>query len=460
MLKLEDYLDDGVLCVRKDRIDDLAEQAKRRRAALVLGAGVSASVHLPDWSNLLSACFGTALASGLIRKTVHEGGTYLEGGENPYNRAHKAYEGEDKTTVDLLLRELTAPKKSIRPPLDHNPLENGQYFFQALEPLTEQYGVTDKEFQNKLFMYLVSKGLTFSGDIDKTRYTTLGLCAELIATRTITHTITYNFDTLLEANLMRCQGLEIGRDYDVFVDGKGGAGVKDRPVLYHVHGSIPISVGDPEPKVVASRSVVFAEDEYYDVERVAYNWVNVVQADFLRRFCCAFVGFSADDYNFRRIVKLVPKTEEQCHYLFIALDGKIKECRENFSLRRETVVRQAKAALEHTALDYLHAGKNEVEPKSLFRKALSGWKDDEEMGLKREVTPSLSGGSVSIYEAISVLGDTLDTWCRKARDKDLLSEKVLLNYYMELKENYWSRYRLFPIWTTYEALSGDLQKLL
>ena len=66
---------------------------------------------------------------------------------------------------------------------------------------------------------------------------------------------------------------------------------------------------------------------------------------------------------------------------------------------------------------------------------------------------------VAPIDALPNLKQNIDDWVEEFLKEDKVSEQIMLNYYMELKDNYWSRYRMYPIWTTYDQLPKDIARL-
>lgn len=468
-IQLNDYLGDRVLEQREERILALIESAQLEQMSLVLGAGISIPLGLPDWSELLRICFGSSLASNLLRKTVCTSETRGEIRDNPYNQVHRAWKESMEIQFNRLTMALTDLEKGVNPPLDSNALENGQYFYQCLDSIVEALGLEDRQFQDRLFMELVKQGVIPTKSLEEVSGTALDECAKLIKSGTVKSCITYNFDTLLEATLSSSYGLEIDKDYHVYVDAQDPIFGDGKPEIYHIHGSIPVPISKADHTVIQegkqSKKIIFAEDDYYDIERISYNWTNLVQADFLQRSNCVFLGFSADDYNFRRIVKLMPKGDN-CHYLFIALDGKIKACQKEFSGRRAAIAKFLKDSLEHEAIQIISLdSEQKVSPKSLMEKAIEtvnkNYKDmmGAEVYLHDAMSDVRYATEVAPIDALPNLKQNIDDWVEEFLKEDKLSEQIMLNYYMELKDNYWSRYRMYPIWTTYDQLPKDIARL-
>ncbi len=143
--------------------------------------------------------------------------------------------------------------------------------------------------------------------------------------------LTYNYDTLVQEYLI--DFLEVPAKRVVTHSEKWmpvPKSVNDPIELLHVHGCLPRpnlrgrSPAFPEE----SQRLILSEDSYYDMERGgAYDWQSSVQSYHFNRDTCVFVGFSAEDYNFRRILrqmKTYTSTDRPEHYLILTIDGLAK----------------------------------------------------------------------------------------------------------------------------------------
>ena len=61
----------------------------------------------------------------------------------------------------------------------------------------------------------------------------------------------------------------------------------------------------------------------------AYNWFNTIQSYYLNNSTCVFVGFSGDDYNFRRILRQLGHGNARGHYLVVMIDDLYKDIYKN-----------------------------------------------------------------------------------------------------------------------------------
>ena len=134
------------------------------------------------------------------------------------------------------------------------------------------------------------------------------------------------------------------------------------------------------------------------MEQKAYSWQNSVQAKALMDTSCAFIGFSGDDYNFRRIIKNVDCACKPRHYIFFCLNDLFHE------LYQEEVDKRYEEELLMSAA----GGDSEV-------------KKDE---IRRELL----------------------------EDKNFVYENIQLIDRLFAQYHYWRRHGIIPIWTTFDEL--------
>jgi hypothetical protein len=109
--------------------------------------------------------------------------------------------------------------------------------------------------------------------------------------------VNYNFDDLLDEKLreqqVKCRTVLSGQDTPP-------AGTLP---CFHVHGLIPSReyVRDPL-RVRAKGNFVFSEDEYHAEYADPYRWSNMTQMSLLARYIGLFVGLSMEDPNIRRLI--------------------------------------------------------------------------------------------------------------------------------------------------------------
>lgn len=131
--------------------------------------------------------------------------------------------------------------------------------------------------------------------------------------------VNYNYDDLLDEKLreqhVRCKTILSGRDV---------VPVGTLP-SYHVHGLI-------SSKDVATREVprvqgnfVFSEDEYHAEYSDPYKWSNMTQMSLLGRYAGLFVGLSLEDPNIRRLIDVTHRQyPENVNYAILPRKNPLK----------------------------------------------------------------------------------------------------------------------------------------
>ena len=257
--------------LRKDIIEDASKVVNQGNNALFLGAGVSTSAGMPKWSDLL-------------KKLLSE---------------VKALKGDT-------LKAFMELDSQIYSDCGDSNLIMARYLETAI-----QHG--DK---NTDFMQLIQKHL-YSDEHISDLLTDLAL---IVKARKVDEVVTYNFDDILEQELVN-NGLKESLNFTSIAR---DAEIKDHNNLpiYHVHGIIP------EHSNVTD-TVVFSEAEYHERYRNAYHWSNIEQLHALTRKNCFFVGLSMNDPNLRRLLDIARKmnaTDKPSHYAFLPRIQQEKYC--------------------------------------------------------------------------------------------------------------------------------------
>lgn len=199
----------------------------------------------------------------------------------------------------------------------------------------------------------VSKGTPLPKAVQKegmakiaARNTMFAVAYLLSAENGIDCAMTYNYDPLVQEHMLDLYGVEeaqlVTHPGQWNKDAAKTDGMRE---IYHVHGFVPGQrhLDRHCDWVFPSFSgpLILSEDSYYRIEREeAYNWSSSIQSYFLNRYNCLFVGFSADDYNFRRILRQRGIADEtypsHVHYLILTVDDWIRDiyqdvCRANIA---------------------------------------------------------------------------------------------------------------------------------
>jgi len=303
-------------------INQIRGYIRKGHAALVTGAGVSVPAGMPGWSALISRMMGYAIQ---------------------YNQLSQK---PSKRTL-LLVNAMVAGKLSLFGSV--NPLESAEYVAQYFD---------DKSFSEDVRDLLpeTSMRIIVSKTIDKAhplpagkrrvprpeaeareigRQNTLCAAAYLLYSQGgLRKAMTYNYDPLIQEQLLDVYGLQTkclltqpGKWNSV----KPDCAPDDLREIYHVHGFVAgkrhrrFQAAYPEE----SGPLILSEDSYYRVEKnEAYSWSSSIQSEFLNRYYCIFVGFSAEDYNFRRIVRQRSQKRDDSkhpHYLILSIDTWIRD---------------------------------------------------------------------------------------------------------------------------------------
>lgn len=338
-------------------LDQIREALSRDRATLVLGAGISIPMGMPNWLGLISQMAGHA---------------------QRYSHYAPGSAGGTPTALKLE-NELVSDGLQLFKGV--NVLESAQYIEETLRRAAREKPVQDliKETLSSIIEQSMTLD-TWTEERWKKDYPAVSLTSFAAAQRyslcAVAHllsvkngfrrALTYNFDTLLQEYLIDLFG--VSPDQIFTHPGEWstyqGQDSKDSIQIFHVHGCIPrkksqISPSSAFPK--ESDQIILTENSYYDTERFGtYNWQNSIQSYYLNRDSCVFVGFSADDYNFRRILKHTGKnrrSDGSPHYLLLTVDDTAREtwatiCRRSlFSDASEDQVREQTLQLIQMQLD-------------------------------------------------------------------------------------------------------------
>ena len=262
--------------IRKEIMDEASSVVTQCNNVLFLGAGVSASAGMPSWRDLLRGSMSEV----------------------------KMLKGDS-------LKAFSELDFHIYSECGDSNLIMARYLETAIK-------LSDK---NADFLRLILKHL-YSKEHTSDLLTDLAL---IVKFRKADEVITYNFDDILEQELVN-NGLKESDHFTPIARDAEVSGHNNLPI-YHVHGIIP------EHGEVADK-VVFAEDVYHDRYRNAFHWSNIEQLHALTRKHCFFIGLSMQDPNLRRLLDISRKmnaTDKPSHYAFLRRTKQEKYCMNNKS---------------------------------------------------------------------------------------------------------------------------------
>ena len=246
------------------------------RFSLFLGAGVSSSAGLPSWDTLLNSLFVAMLLEG-------------EGEQ------HKRTE-EQLSAIVNRLREVDGPSA----------ISLARYIRKGISAVSSAEDKFNEKITEKLYS-LRNKEYPLSSILLNEIFR---ICAPARSGAKVKSVITYNFDDLLEKQLINqdIKHKSIFEEIDL-------PGDDDLPI-YHVHGFLPESRSDYLG--IEKSMLVFSEEGYHKIYGDSYHWSNLIQLNSLKENCCLMIGLSLTDPNLRRLLEISRRsTENAKHYAFL-----------------------------------------------------------------------------------------------------------------------------------------------
>lgn len=321
--------------LREGYLDDIRAALTRRNAVLAVGAGVSIPMNMPSWAGLISQLTGYALQYDDYKGKKDEEDKFVT-----------AAEKAERKRLIALEQALMSGKLTLLGGI--NVLEAAQYIDQILKHSAgsdndmavlkgiiaaiaeKSYDRAALEKSYRKRHHLRQKDAVKDWDLIKDN-SLLAVAYLLQAAGGFRQAMTYNYDTLIQQYLLSMFGVAKDRIVTHCESWSQSVAVDDPIELFHLHGCIPPKKEQGKYPVFPkeSREIILSEDSYYNIERHSgYNWQNSIQSFFLNRDTCVFVGFSADDYNFRRILRQMgDRMDDKAphHYLVLAIDDLVKD---------------------------------------------------------------------------------------------------------------------------------------
>ncbi|HIY63835.1 MAG TPA: SIR2 family protein [Candidatus Mediterraneibacter stercoripullorum] len=335
MMKLAEVLFPEVYDQNEKKLNDLRYNLAGNTSdwMLCLGAGVSISVGLPSWYQLIAKINAQLLPLEFSNSCQYketdseESNAYIKGIE----KFREALEWDEKFVKKMADAFEGKNWKIFH---DINVLEAAEYvrnFIEILSGTSDEKTETPCELDNEINSTIndfIQKACSLSINITDSdiKNKTLGAVGQLMKAENVPifSAITYNYDNLLECYLREGCGCEESKVHSFTkADELKDFGNNDGWNIYHVHGRIPVKSFKGEEM---SESVILTETDYYEEERMNYSWVNIIQSYAIARENLIFIGFSGTDYNFRRIIKYVnqDRMKEHDRYIFFAVDDIVK----------------------------------------------------------------------------------------------------------------------------------------
>ncbi|MBA4685542.1 MAG: DUF3578 domain-containing protein [Candidatus Galacturonibacter soehngenii] len=139
--------------------------------------------------------------------------------------------------------------------------------------------------------------------------------------------VTYNYDNCLEQTFENNDNKDF---YSIIFNEQQIREMDNSKKLpiYHVHGYLPFMQEENdqndsnslEKLIEYGKSIVLTETEYHRLFSDFFNWTNIVQMKYLLEYTCVFMGFSLTDLNQRRLLESIAKfiPDDQQHFVFLS----------------------------------------------------------------------------------------------------------------------------------------------
>lgn len=276
-------------------IDELKAAYLHRGLVLYLGAGVSRSIGLPNWPEVIRS-----LTVTMMTRKVRSAIDALEGLSDPKRvDAQVSIQQEVLEEADYD-KPILMMARAIK---DEFAEELAQLLsFNLYRALRRRLIMSLRRPPSR---FLAKSAIRKAPDIpipDSPLITSIvALARSERDVSGVQAIVNYNFDDLVEEKLrqqnVRCKSVLSGRD-------RVPPGTLP---CYHVHGVLPFRdyvdrVMGKRKKIESKGNFVFSEDEYHAEYSDAYKWSNMTQMSLLGRYTGLFVGLSMEDPNIRRLI--------------------------------------------------------------------------------------------------------------------------------------------------------------
>lgn len=269
----------------------LAHQTKKTSVTILLGAGVSASVGLPDWTILLKRICSIFFSHWEL--SIND------------NKNNVSETNPPKDLSILTTKSFFQTKNSKKYGSE----------FATSDPLLAAQKIKNC-ISKKDWNYLLNKVLYPNDNISlksKLLKEITELIELLIDQNIETNIINYNYDSVLENYLS-----DNKIDYNVIFkrhDIKNNR-VKSGVNIYHPHGYIKFK-GGPKSKIILT------EEEYHNELTEPYTWSNIIQITKFSSSTCVFIGCSMVDPNIRKLLRACSGIFSGRHFSFLSSDSSI-----------------------------------------------------------------------------------------------------------------------------------------
>jgi SIR2-like domain len=285
----------GASVARKESfIQELRDLYLHQGLVLYIGAGVSLSLGLPSWAELIRS-LGVTMMGRRVESAIDTLGKLSD--DEKWNvffrlQSQVAEKTDSNRPILMMARAIKdalgenlsgAIAKSLYRPVRGWLRRRWAPFPARREAMRAHY--TSKRFGN-------ASPLPSSELLDAI----VSLARAERDVRGVQAIVNYNFDDLLDEKLreqhVKCRTVLSGRD----------SVPQGTLPCYHVHGLISSRDLGRTGKAKTQGNFVFSEDEYHAEYSDPYRWSNMTQMSLLGRHTGLFVGLSLEDPNIRRLI--------------------------------------------------------------------------------------------------------------------------------------------------------------
>lgn len=313
-IMLDNVIVDDLKQKNQENINQLKEQLQKtnkeeNRWVFCLGAGVSISCGLPDWTKLLAMISGQLLQS--YASPNEKTNEWLKIIGNTIQRIDK-----DACFFKKLKKSVEGKTMSVYKNIDS--LELAEYIKTQIQAILQISDSNNEELIDECLRGYIRDCYnikwTDDGDIKGYDCATLKAIVEVMEKIGIKRAITYNYDDLVEVYLEK-DGKKVmslvPEERKEFIE------EQDTFKIYHCHGLVPTKAKPSYGKIILT------ESSYYNEEHNSYSLSNALQAYSMNYCNLLYVGFSGADYTFRRIIRGLEKKENGSrskHRIFFCAD--------------------------------------------------------------------------------------------------------------------------------------------
>jgi hypothetical protein len=276
---------------RESFVGELQGEYAQRGLVLYVGAGVSLSLGLPSWSDLMRS-LSVAMMSRKVETAV-----------NTLEKLTDEEKWDLLSKIGLQVEKAPTPEKpilmmarAIKDDLGERlPPAIARVLYRPVRRfLNRHYQEQVQKPRERLKSEFKSRRDLPSSDLLEAIVSLARAERDVKGVQAI---VNYNYDDLLDQKL-----LEQHVKCKTVLSGKDKVPLGTLP-CYHVHGLIPSKdVVTGTRQTTAKGNFVFSEDEYHAEYSEPYKWSNMTQMSLLGRYTGLFIGLSMEDPNIRRLI--------------------------------------------------------------------------------------------------------------------------------------------------------------